>query len=197
MGAPSYGAAAPVEGRRPAWVKVAVAVVLLLALLVALCPVMLGPRRERARRASCLANVRSLCTNSLSYAADWGDRFPPRPKVMCERTVHGGLNVPNPVGSLAPYFPPDDWHRRYVGWVKSDAIYTCPSTRSIYSYQFNEELYGYLLSRVRNPGMTPMIYEAGLLSGQPGPHLKGYNVGFTDGHAAWLREPQVIAISPR
>lgn len=93
--------------------------------------------------------------------------------------------------ALARYLSADDWRRR-IHYINGN-VFFCPSTRSLYSYQFNDDLYGVSLRDCDGwpEGLTFALleYETGFLTGLPvGPHSKGYNTTYCDGHAKWMSE---------
>ncbi len=135
-------------------------------------------RKESARRATCISNMKSLALCTLTYAQDWDGRLPPRPARHLHRALAegGGLGVDG-----TDLFPPDDWHRQIR--CRNDQVFVCPSARSIHSYDFNGRVYGGQLSKLE-AGNTVMEFEKGFFAGAPpGPHHQGYNLTFCDGHA--------------
>jgi hypothetical protein len=143
-----------------------------------------GHNRRYARRTSCLSNMKSLAIATLSYTEDWDGRLPPAPRTPVALGLEAGILRTGP-SDLAQYFPADDWHRQIH--YRNDEVFVCPSTRSIYSYDFSPQLYGVNVARVKEPEMTVMEFEKGYLTGSPpGPHIKGYNTTYCDGRAAWV-----------
>jgi hypothetical protein len=87
---------------------------------------------------------------------------------------------------LGQYFPPDDWHRQIQ--YRSNAVFICPSTRSVYSYDFNPQVYGVVLRKLESPDQTVMEFERGFLTGlPPGPHHGAYSITRCDGSGAVAR----------
>ncbi|MHB8995407.1 MAG: hypothetical protein ACYC63_09185 [Armatimonadota bacterium] len=135
-----------------------------------------------ARADSCLSNLKSLSFCTMTYASDWDGQFPPRPKSLVIHTLDEGRGA-RP--DLARYLPPDDWRRR-IRYINDNAFF-CPSTRSLYSYEFNSNLYGAQSDSIRKPAYTPLEYDSGFPTGSPpGPHRRGYNITYCDGHGSWM-----------
>jgi hypothetical protein len=157
---------------------------ILIVLAAIVLPPMLVPSREKDRQTSCLSNMRSLALCTLEYAADFDQRLPPRPAHLFNRTLAEGVGVGTDLSKLCP---PDDWRRQIR--YRNDQVFMCPSTRSMYSYEFNAQVYGLRLPEMTNTSGTIMEYDAGFVTGTPrGPHHEGYDVTFCDSHAKWLRE---------
>ena len=156
------------------------ALALVLLALAAKVPWYTRPR-EKARQTTCLANMKSLALCTLTYAHDWDDHLPPVPRhAKPSGPVDGWIRSTD----LSKYFPPDDWHRQ-IHYI-NDQVFICPSTRNVYSYDFNASLYGVRLKGLQSPAETLLEFEAGFLTGSPpGPHLNGYNTTYCDGHGAW------------
>lgn len=160
---------------------VVVALVVLAAWYVLAC---LRAPNMLALQHSCVVNVRQLALATLAYAEEWDQRLPPAPKYPAFGTLTEGKPKTDPP-ELSGYLPADDWRRRISPFQPQ--LLVCPSTGSIYSYDFNARLYGLRLSQARDAA-TVLEYEAGFVTGDPpGPHNKGYNVSFCDGHGKWLR----------
>lgn len=139
-------------------------------------------RRETERQYTCISNMKSLALSTLAYAGDWDGRLPPAPKVRFRRSLEEGRVTGGPV-DLARYFPPDDWHRQIH--YRNSQVFICPSTRSVYSYEFFYPLYGV---RLEQCGSAIMECETGFMEGRPpGPHRSYYNVTYCDGHASWIQ----------
>ena len=140
--------------------------------------------REENRRYSCLSNMKCMALSVLEYAADSDGHLPPAPRVPFERSLEDG-KPRTWSGDLSGYFPPDEWHRRVH--FDNNQVFVCPSTRSIYSYDFNSRVYGAKLEKLEDPDKTVMEFEQGFLTGSPpGPHMKGYNTTYCDGRGAWV-----------
>lgn len=144
-------------------------------------------RKSRAtQQAVCLSNLKSLTTATLTYANDWDGRLPPRPARLIFEQLDAGKV---PTADLARYLSPDDWRRR-INYI-NDNVFLCPTTRSLYSYEFNANLYGLRVHALLKPGYTPLEYDAGFATGAPpAPHrewnVAGYNTAYCDGHALWM-----------
>ncbi|MCE5240970.1 hypothetical protein LLH23_21115 [bacterium] len=128
--------------------------------------------------------MKSLAFCTLQYATDSDERLPPRPAVAFHPDLAAGLVSTGPP-DLAKCFPPDDWHRQIR--YRNGQVFVCPSTGSIYSYDFNLQVYGVVAEKLEDPDKTVMEFENGFLTGSPrGPHQGGYNTTYCDGRGAWV-----------
>jgi prepilin-type processing-associated H-X9-DG protein len=167
-----------------------------LVLLIMVVPIMIlaailfpvfAKAREKARQASCMANVKQINLGLLMYCQDWDERFPPKHQAG----MTGGLLPPPPgaqtaYGSAISPYPPGDWRSDIYPYIRNSEILLCPSSRAPDSYQFNEEMHGVWLGKIVEPQRTLSVYEKGWRDGSsPPPHNGGYNVGFVDGHCKW------------
>ncbi|MBU0610902.1 MAG: hypothetical protein KKI08_23685 [Armatimonadetes bacterium] len=158
------------------------AVALIIVAAVVLFIVPCNPR-GRPRQESCLSNMKSLALATLSYAHEWDGKLPPRPRMMVSKTLAEGVGEGV---DLAQLVPPDDWRRQIH--YRNNQVFVCPSTHSIYSYDFSPGVYGAECGKLTDPGKTVMEFEKGFLTGSPpGPHNGDYNVTFCDGHGKWRR----------
>ena len=162
-----------------------------LAICILLPPGIPGHGRERARRASCMSNLKQIGLALAQYARDYDADFPPTKSSM------GGW-----VALLQPY-------------AKSEPIFQCPSDRSsagkTSDYFFNARLAGAATTKLAAPasiialgdGLSDQSFDAHLrqlpvswTSDSASPayrHFDGANYGFADGHVKWFK-PQKITI---
>src|SRR4051812_41024733 len=93
-------------------------VISIIALLAAILFPVFGRTRENARRSGCLSNLKQIGLASMQYQQDYDERFP-----------HDGDRT---------------WGRIY-GYVKSQAVFACPSDANSaklrLSYATNSNLY--------------------------------------------------------
>ena len=185
-------------------VGIIVAVVALVFLLFAgmvaaiLFPVF-ARAREKARQSSCLSNLKQIELGLLMYCQDYDDHFPRRSAFPDARQVEQGVvtGTGSTAFDAAQYYPPDNWRMIIYPYIKNNQIFVCPTTGSVYSYQFNDSLYNVEMGQITRAGELVSIFEAGFLDGSaPGPHADGYNVGFTDGHCKWMKSKTGVMTKP-
>jgi prepilin-type processing-associated H-X9-DG protein len=117
--------------------------------------------REKARQASCQANLSQLSMAVQQYATDHQNTLPDATTWQQDISQYVGGNT---------------------------QLFTCPSTQqSGTSYTFNPALSRVPLSAIADPSAVPMIYDSGLAHGA-GPHAHGGNVAYVDGHAKWVAD---------
>jgi len=172
-------------------------VIAIIAILAAILFPVFARAREKAKQASCLANVKQITLAMLMYAEDYDGTTPP-----C----------------------PGDWYNLVVPYVNNKQLFTCPSfSASVVTGQRFSQPVNYVYScRVSSwkldgfsyPANTGFITEGtGVgwgdastiqiplqdwvameggcppeLNGVPWYyHNGGLNVGFVDGHAKWIK----------
>ncbi len=129
--------------------------------------------REKARQASCQANVKQLALASMQYGQDWDEHFTSTRR-WCE--------------TLQPY-------------VRSEQVYACPSLASEpVGYAFNPAVSQRGIAAARAPHLTVLLFDAtGGRNATGGPelfdprHNDGGNLGYVDGHVKWVREPTRVS----
>jgi prepilin-type processing-associated H-X9-DG protein len=164
---PAYAGAPPPAARSGGLTCVVIALIVAAAAVpvVAIIAAILFPvfvrAREKARQASCLANVNQIGLGMAMYAADYDDHFPLE----------------------------SSWRDGVQAYLKNLSIMECPSSGlGQQSYDMAPDMSGVETKTVPNPQDRLLIYEHGLGQGTGGPHQGGGNVGFVDGHARWLRQ---------
>lgn len=119
-----------------------------------------------------MSNVKQICLAVLMYTADYDERMPMR----------------------------TNWAEAMVPYMKSETIFQCPSAKQgdirQRTYAYNARLDRYEVGKVLSPAMTAMIFDTRAFGENPGGgaeiadarHRGGVNVGYVDGHAAWLSQ---------
>jgi prepilin-type processing-associated H-X9-DG protein/prepilin-type N-terminal cleavage/methylation domain-containing protein len=174
-------------------------VIALIVLLAALILPALAMARERARRSTCLSHLRQIDQAYLLYVADWDEQLP-------DWYLSG---PPRP----APFGPRRFWPELLQPYLRSQGVLLDPS--AVWKEQEDVRLADYALmtsgpegrgteadpywrwpgppltlAAVRRPAETGHLLDGWTTTGwRLGPiprHGGGLNVGFLDGHAAWL-----------
>jgi len=127
-----------------------------------------------AQKAVCLSNVKNLALAVQMYIAANDDVFPDAGN-WCE--------------ALRPY-------------AKNDEVFICPMAPDLRcSYAYNAALSGVRLDALADPMRTIAIFESDTgwnAHGGPellpteGRHFHGDNLGFADGHAAWMHRERLL-----
>lgn len=127
----------------------------------------LNQAREKARRISCVSNVKQVMLGLIMYANDHDNRFP-------ADSGAAGLNTLVKDGYLTDF-----------------ACYICPSaTDGKGSGNLAEDACSYIylggtdLAGEQAPSKLPVVFD------KPGNHRKGVNVGFADGHVEQIDLPR-------
>jgi prepilin-type N-terminal cleavage/methylation domain-containing protein/prepilin-type processing-associated H-X9-DG protein len=178
-------------------------VMAVIAVLAALLFPVLAQARERARQTACLSNLRQIARAQLLYMQDWDERFPhwffPAPP------------RPAPFGEFAY------WTEYFQPYLRSPAVFHCPSAHWTWYLPAEEKLAEYALgtwgrkgrgtqedphwqwpgpplslASVVRPAETLSVMDgwttAGWTGVELGRHHGGMNACFVDGHAGWLTE---------
>ncbi|MBI3921704.1 MAG: DUF1559 domain-containing protein [Armatimonadetes bacterium] len=164
----------------------------LLAIVSCLWPTDCGIGREKARTASCQANLKSLGLRFLIYANNHQGRFPERATV--EKLFGAGRAR---LIEAAKGQSEDRDLTALLGCIQNTQMLYCPaasrSTRDTYSYGWNAKLSGLNINQIENPSKVPALYDR-----KPW-HVDGRNVCFADAHVKWLREDdwkKAMAVEP-
>jgi len=91
-------------------------VIAIIAILAAILFPVFAQAREKARMTSCLNNMKQLGTGLYTYLGDWDDAFP--------LNRFPSANKPGPTGLEGSQY---NWKRALASYIKSNAVYTCPS----------------------------------------------------------------------
>ncbi len=97
-------------------------VIAIIAILAAILFPVFAQAREKARMTSCLNNMKQLGTGLYTYLGDWDDAFP--------LNRFPSANKPGPTALEGSQY---NWKRALASYVKSNAVYTCPSNDSAWS----------------------------------------------------------------
>jgi len=134
--------------------------VALLAILAAVLFPVFAKAREKARQASCQANLKMISAAALQYAADYDDRLPR-------------------VSAAAP------WPSLLEPYTKSTVTFECPSqVPGTPSYCFTMG-YGPKTISFSKPAYTVMFADGPDLQHLAPCHNDGLNLAFLDGHVQW------------
>ena len=137
-----------------------------------------GAQHERARRESCVSNLKQLALGALGYAQDWDEHFPLTPPPGGDWVSRQGVGLRDRL--LDPRSPNAG---PLVLYVESTLIVWCPSDRMhVYpcgSYLWNNDLCG---KSVAEGVGKPLVWDH-----EPW-HSRGRNVAMTDGKVSWLRQ---------
>jgi prepilin-type N-terminal cleavage/methylation domain-containing protein/prepilin-type processing-associated H-X9-DG protein len=103
-------------------------VIAIIAILAAILFPVFGRARENARRASCQSNLKQIGLGMAQYLQDFDEKYP-RQTYDCYNAGNGGNGNPD-----CPR-----WMDSTYTYVKSEQIYTCPSTtiNNMYKYYGN------------------------------------------------------------
>ena len=174
---PGGAAAVPMAAARPrkkgmsCWaiggIIAGVLLVLMLIPALILAPVFLKGR-AKAQQTSCLSNIKQISLGLLMYSSDYNEILPPA----------------------------DDWQAKIYPYIKNERIFTCPASGlGDQSYEYNPVLDGRnMWETIPRPAESAMLWDSGFPNGT-GPHNEGWNLGFCDGHAKWMRSADHIQVS--
>ncbi|NCO34478.1 MAG: hypothetical protein AUJ92_19410 [Armatimonadetes bacterium CG2_30_59_28] len=159
-------------------------VITIIAILAAMLFPVFAKAREKARTASCVSNVKQLCTAWVMYASDYD-----------ECSCGCGMGQP--------------WHQRLTPYCRNTQIHKCPSdTRDSVScsYAYNHDSAGRIIDQIGDDPTHMIVFvdsnqtmisdmsqvkpvsEGGRLEPR---HSEGLVVGYVDGHVKW-QKPETI-----
>ncbi len=159
-------------------------VIAIIGVLASMLLPALSAARERARRTTCMNNLRQFAMAYEMYAADWHEQFPAAPA--------NGLYVvpPVPSGTFAIY--PDYIKTAKTFWCPSSMNRNEPAPLEIDSKDKCENSYAFvygLTTSNKADVPVPMISDNGVYkSGELnyGNHKHGLNVLYIDSSVLWL-----------
>jgi len=153
--------AAPDGGMEATWVRVdADLEERLYAMHIAMAPVF-EAAKEKAEQASCVSNMKQLSLALMQYSSDHDFVFPPE-------------------GA--------DWENVIEPYVRSRAIYECPSAPGRSGYQLNAALRGRSDDEMTRPAELVAFFETDDGETVAYRHNDGANYAFGDGHVKWVAE---------
>lgn len=154
-------------------------VIAIIAMLAAMLLPALSSARERARRTTCINNLRQIMAAYEMYADDWFENYPAKPE------------------SIYSFIYPE--------LIKTPQIFWCPSTISrgikvpdkIDSSNYNNS-YAFVFGLTTSnncPNPVPVISDKGIFvssAANYGNHNIGMNVQYLDGSATWVLQSKVV-----
>lgn len=151
----------------PGWAIVLIAVAVLTPVSAIVAALYLPHRTLQGiygpQGAICQSNIFQLCSSLRMYRTDYDHRFP-----------------------LAA-----TWRSAVYPYVRNPRLFECPASGlGQQSYDLAPQLSGLHDSTIQTPFQTPMIYDAQIAKGGPGPHSGKAYVGFVDGHTQFATPQQ-------
>ncbi|MBN1458017.1 MAG: prepilin-type N-terminal cleavage/methylation domain-containing protein [Armatimonadetes bacterium] len=189
-------------------------VIAIIGILASLLFPVYAQARESARKALCLSNVRQLTLAVMMYAADYDGRFPLSAYRPASGTGRPTDDSPIWPAYIAPYVGNEDVFycpdcpegSRYVDTWKDRGLLSIGLNRDLedrtYNTPYHESVFSNPARTILLADSTPGATEAptngrgfqvtgdrepNTQSGIGSRHAGGTNVGFVDGHAAWVR----------
>ncbi len=176
-------------------------VIAIIAILAAILFPVFAKARENARKSTCLSNTKQIAIGCTMYFQDYD-----------EMVLHYRYEAPGNTGFL--------WRDMIAPYIKSTALFTCPSARTEQGYGWNYRYLGFpgaggtstaaaaSLAQITAPSETVMLGEANyavIFNPWQSPaatlhdlytkyrHMDGTNLGFVDGHAKWYPKAKVLS----
>ena len=137
-------------------------VIAIIAILAAILFPVFARARENARRASCQSNEKNIALGFKQYIQDNGEKYPPAMALATDLKREGST------GSLSEY-------------IKSSAIFYCPSDSNKVSGSYGYKLDAENESAIDNTTTRQLLTETG------NRHFDGMNVAYVDGHVKWSK----------
>ena len=149
-------------------------VIAIISILASMLMPALSSARERARRISCLSNLRQLGLGLTMYSDSWEENYPPE---SSHQKTH------------------DDMDLLYPGYVDNIAVFKCLSDPYVPDPIEDDSSFGYnggvrnissnLMLAADDGAGFPTIPGSGLSN-----HEQGGNMVYSDVHAVWLNASQ-------
>jgi prepilin-type N-terminal cleavage/methylation domain-containing protein/prepilin-type processing-associated H-X9-DG protein len=188
-------------------------VIAIIAILAAILFPVFAQAREKARSVHCLSNQKQLAQAFMSYADDWDDALP-----RTWTSTGGPAKPAGASSNYLLGLPwgQRDWAVDTFKYVGSEGIYRCPSKDLYRGYGFNAWLAGgddspVSLGDIKYPTKTCMFAEIIGVHNSTSEfdfvdrstpnnwptdnrfwfdsrHQGGANIGFSDGHAKWVKK---------
>ncbi len=128
---------------------------------------------SKVKSTICISNLRNLGTAVQMYVQDYDDKFP-----------------------IA-----DSWADRTYPYFKNYNVTRCPSVSATdkgkYGYAYNDKIAGVRYAKIKNPAISPLIYDSSNLQKSahdaftslpvPARHGNGNVVAYQDGHVKLVR----------
>jgi len=140
--------------------------------------------REAARAASSMSNLKQIALATLIYAQAHKDRLPDADRWADEVLPY----------LIGPQASPADRERVTKGLFRDPSA---PEGQN-WTYAFNRNLSGRLLSSIKDPSNTVLVFESttsvknaadvGASVPRPGRHSGGSHYAFADGHVKWIAD---------
>lgn len=158
------------------WVIVLVGCLGLMLAVVMVLAAILFPvfarAREKARQASCQANLKQISLAHLMYAQDHDETF---------------------------VTPPAEWPEKLYPYLKNETVYACPGDDrtsgpmwrgTIIGYTLNGSVAGMQMKGIQSPAQVPLSWDGTQPAGGMGDvefrHNGGVNCAYVDGHVKWV-----------
>lgn len=147
-------------------------VIAIISILASMLMPALSTARERARRISCMSNLRQLGLALTMYSDDWESCYPPIHSVQGDRY---GLNA------------------LYSSYFDNIGIFKCLSDANIPKPLRDDGSFGYRGSQRNISSNLRLVGDDGVgLPGSPNPeppnHRGGGNMAYSGGHTLWVNE---------
>ena len=135
-------------------------VIAIIAILAAILFPVFARARENARRASCQSNEKNIALGFKQYIQDNGEKYPPAMANAAVLRDHPGIQE----------------------YIKSTAIFFCPSDSNKTGVSYGYKLTGENESAIQDTATTILLNESGPR------HFAGMNIAYVDGHVKWTKD---------
>ena len=159
-------------------IEVLIVIAIIGILAAMLLPALVGAR-ERARRTTCINNLKQIMAAFEMYAEDFFERYP-----VAGYSIYNGI-YPNFIKTPKTFWCPSTESRG----IKAPKIIDEDNFHDSYSFVFG------LTTGNNCPNPVPVISDKGIFKGSTfdyGNHKGGMNVQYLDGSAMWVLEEKVV-----